>query len=280
MHDGRRYLVNHRMKYNLTNAQKLLVRNLVLEVETGNLGETFEADTVNENSLMLFPVKHSGKLYFGEVLGLEIQGTAGQLRALVKAQILIYEDREYTLTGMAFEGVKNNFTEETPIIPVSALAHSTPPELNISLDRLRSKYPDPSKLGFLVMRFSKGKPFAGIVAAIKDTAEKHGINVLRADDHQFHADLWGNVRTYLHGCSFGIAVYERIEDEQHNANVGLEVGYLLAMNKSVLLLKERTVKDLQADLMGKLYREFDEHDPSATIPEQLEAWWRDNGVIL
>jgi hypothetical protein len=64
--------------------------------------------------------------------------------------------------------------------------------------------------------------------------------------------FWGNVRTHLHGCGFGVAVYERIQTNEPSANVGLEVGYLMAMNKPVLLLKDSTVETLQADLAGKL----------------------------
>jgi len=38
----------------------------------------------------------------------------------------------------------------------------------------------------------------------------------------------------------------------------------MAMNKPVLLLKDKTVTTLQADLAGKLYRPFDPHDPEDT----------------
>jgi hypothetical protein len=150
----------------------------------------------------------------------------------------------------------------------------------MSLDRLRKRYPDPNKLGFLIMRFTAAKPFARIVQTIKSVAESHGLTVLRADEVEFHADLWGNVRTYLHGCGFGIAVYERIETDEPNANVGLEVGYLLAMNKPVLLLKDRTVRTTQTDLAGKLYKTFDPYDPEGTVPEQLTKWLEDNGIIV
>lgn len=88
------------------------------------------------------------------------------------------------------------------------------------------------------------------------------------------------MRTHLHGCGFGIAIYERIETDEPNANVGLEVGYLMAMNKPVLLLKDKTVPLLQADLAGKLYKEFDPHDAEGTIPAQLEKWLRDYGIIV
>jgi len=150
----------------------------------------------------------------------------------------------------------------------------------VSLERLRAKYPDPNKLGFLIMRFTEAKPFRRIVEVIKNTAEKHGLVVVRADENGVHADLWGNVRTLLHGCGFGIAVYERIDTNEPNANVGLEVGYLMAMNKPVLLLKDKTVATLQADLAGKLYRPFDPHDPESTVPDQLTKWLEDNGIVV
>lgn len=159
-------------------------------------------------------------------------------------------------------------------------AQSHPPEIAVSLERLRAKYPDPNKLGFLIMRFTEAKPFRRIVEVIKNTAEKHGLVVVRADENGVHADLWGNVRTLLHGCGFGIAVYERIDTNEPNANVGLEVGYLMAMNKPVLLLKDKTVATLQADLAGKLYRPFDPHDPESTVPDQLTKWLEDNGIVV
>ena len=128
------------------------------------------------------------------------------------------------------------------------------------------------------MRFTAAKPFARIVEVIKEAAGKHGLAVVRADEQEFHADLWGNVRTYLHGAGFGVAVYERIETDEPNANVGLEVGYLLAMNKPVLLLKDKTLEETQSDLAGKLYK--NPHDPEGTIPELLNKWLEDNGIVV
>jgi len=148
------------------------------------------------------------------------------------------------------------------------------------LDRLRSKYPDPTKLGFLIMRFTAAKPFANIVGIIKETATKNGVVVVRADEHEFHSDLWSNIQTYLHGCGFGVAVYERIETDEPNANVGLEVGYLLAMRKPVLLLKDKTLETIQSDLAGKLYKTFDPRDPEGTIPPLLEKWLKDYGIVV
>lgn len=54
----------------------------------------------------------------------------------------------------------------------------------------------------------------------------------------------------------------------------------MAMNKPVLLLKDGTLQNLQSDLAGKLYKRFDPHDATGTIPEQLTRWLEDNGVIV
>jgi hypothetical protein len=166
------------------------------------------------------------------------------------------------------------------LIAYQRLAQPHPPEVGISLTRLRDLYPDYSRCGFLIMRFRPAKPYLRILEAIDATARSHGLHVLRADMHDLHSDLLSNVRTYLHGCSFGIAVYERIESEDHNANVGLEVGYLMALNKPVLLLKDQTLPQLQTDLAGRLYRNFDPHDPEGTIPQQLTAWFEDQGIVV
>lgn len=172
------------------------------------------------------------------------------------------------------------FTGSQVSTPTATSEQSHPPEIAMSLNRLRNQYPEQDKLGFLIMRFSKGKPFERIAEIVKRTANKYKLAVIRADDIQFHDDVFGNVRTLLHGCGFGIAIYERIETENNNANIGFEVGYLMAMNKPVLLLKDKNMRTLHSDLAGKLYKEFDPHEPDETIPDQLSAWLRDYGIAV
>jgi hypothetical protein len=150
-----------------------------------------------------------------------------------------------------------------------------PVEITESLKRFRAKHPDPAKVAFLMMRFGKTKTHENIVAGIRTALEPFGIAAVRADDNQYHDDLFPNVLTYIHGCGFGIAVFERIESEEFNPNVALEVGYMLALKKNVCLLKDRTLKTLQADLVGKLYRVFDPADPGGTIPNELSPWLTD-----
>lgn len=157
-------------------------------------------------------------------------------------------------------------------------AKNVPVEIEESLQRFQVDYPDPTKVAFLMMRFGRTQAHGHIVAGIKKALDPLGIAVVRADDKQYHDDLFPNVLTYVYGTGFGIAVFERIETEEFNPNVALEVGYMFALKKHLCLLKDKTLKTLHADLVGKLYRVFDPLDPVETIPKELSQWLKDKGL--
>jgi hypothetical protein len=154
-----------------------------------------------------------------------------------------------------------------------------PPEITDSLRRFQTEHPDPSRACFLMMRFGTTKGHNQITDTIKQVLSSCDIQGLRADDKQYNDDVFGNIRTYLHGCGFGIAVFERLEKDDFNPNVSLEVGYLLALGKPVLLLKDKTLQQLHTDLVGKLYRVFDPQDIAATIPTEVQKWLKDKGLV-
>ena len=54
-----------------------------------------------------------------------------------------------------------------------------------------------------------------------------GLTAVRADEKESTPNLFENVLTYLHGCRFGIAVFERLVGDEFNPNVFLELGYML-----------------------------------------------------
>lgn len=168
------------------------------------------------------------------------------------------------------------------IIPkeLNKLNLSEPPiEIKESLKLFKKDYPDISKVAFIMMQFGDSKAHGSIVNAIKKVLESHGIIGVRADDKQYHDDLLPNVLTYIFGCNFGIAVFERIKAEEFNPNVSLEVGYMLALKKPLCLLKDDTLKTLQADLVGRLYKEFDPQDPENRINKELTKWLSDKEII-
>lgn len=86
--------------------------------------------------------------------------------------------------------------------------------------------------------------------------------------------------TYVYGCRFGIAVFECIEDEAFNPNVSLEVGYMTGIGKPVCYLKERTLRTLHTDLVGRLYKEFDLQSCEETVPQAVWKWMSDKGLMV
>ena len=160
----------------------------------------------------------------------------------------------------------------------SAMVLKAPTEIKESLALFERDYPDSTKVAFIMMQFGKTKAHDEIVEAIKIVLDSHGISGVRADDKQYHDDLFYNVMTYLNGCGFGIAVFDRIETEEFNPNVSFEVGYMFALRRDVCLLKDRTLKTLPTDLVGKLYKVFDTQEPDKTIRGEVSQWLSDKGI--
>lgn len=154
-----------------------------------------------------------------------------------------------------------------------------PIEIQESLARFKLDHPDPTKVAFIMMQFGETKAHAEIVKAIRSVLDTHGIRSVKANDKEYHDDLLYNVMTYLYGCGFGIAVFERIEREKFNPNVSFEVGYMFALKKPVCLLKDKTLETLHTDLVGKLYKVFDPQDPGETIPDKISQWLSDKGIV-
>lgn len=154
-----------------------------------------------------------------------------------------------------------------------------PFELSASLKHFRADHPDPAKNAFVMMQFGSTNAHKSILTGINDALIRFEITALRADLKQYHDDLFLNILTYIHGCGLGIAVFERIEGDNYNPNVALEVGYMLALGRPVCFLKDKTLKTLQTDLVGKLYRVFDPQKPEKTIPDALLSWLSDKGLL-
>jgi hypothetical protein len=151
-------------------------------------------------------------------------------------------------------------------------------ELQPFLDAFRADHPEPKSCVFLMMKYRATPLHTRIAEAIRATCSTHGLEALRADDKRYSDDLLPNVRTYMHGCDSGIAVLERLTEDDFNPNVSLEVGYMMAQAKPVCLLKDKTLTSLQTDLLGRLYDAFDTQDPENTIPPVLEKWLKDKGL--
>lgn len=153
-------------------------------------------------------------------------------------------------------------------------AHPGYEHLQSLLDKFHADHPDHDKNVFLIMRFQKASYFQNIAQAIDGSLTRHGLKCLRADQKIYPSDgdLWNNVCTYMMGCKYGIAVFEDIDERNFNPNISIEYGFMRAHDKRVLLLKEKRLQRMPTDIVGKLYRDFDQHDIELTIAAEIDNW--------
>lgn len=85
-------------------------------------------------------------------------------------------------------------------------------------------------------------------------------------------DLWANVRVYMHACAYGVVIFEEIEQRSFNPSVALELGYMYALRRNVLLLKDGRMPQLPTDVIGKIYRSFDSYRIAETVGGQMRQW--------
>ncbi|WP_197513130.1 hypothetical protein [Acidihalobacter aeolianus] len=217
---------------------------------------------------------------------LELQSITHQVRievgdvvwAFSYPQHILEKDLEEYVQQIVVQYVNSVLeAQQKPEKRISEQAISTP-EIASGLEKFRKDYPNGTKTAFIIMQFGNTKLHNEIVETIKEILKRNNIVGLRADDKEYMDDLFPNVKVYMHACDFGIAVFDRITENDFNPNVTLEVGYMLGMGKDVLLLKDKTLKSLSTDLTGRLYKQFDTTEVKNSLPEQLEKWLSDKGL--
>lgn len=250
---------------------------LVAAVRERSIPEEFTIVWAMDGAMLAVPNKGFAKLE-----GVNVQQL--NLEALEKAGLLfsrpdLHEGREISrecfITPDGYRLVDSGFTESSPVIQES----DVPVEITESLRRFREAYPNALRSCFLMMRFGSTALHTRLTQTIRETVKPYEIDVLRADDKEFHEDLYSNVLTYVYGCSFGIAIFERIEEDEFNPNISLEVGLMFGLRKKVCILKDKNLKTLHADLVGKLYKPFDPIEPEKTVPKHLKGWLQDKDII-
>lgn len=184
--------------------------------------------------------------------------------------------------GHGFKGEKSSsslsLTELIANKVSVAMLNNSPIDISEGLKRFREDHPSDIKTAFLIMQFTDTDIHDEMVATIRSVLSENDVTVLRADDKEYVDDLFGNIKTYMHGCDFGIAIFERITGNEFNPNVSFEVGYMMGLNKPVCLLKDQTLANLHTDLAGKLYKPFNTYKIRATLEPVLEKWLADKDL--
>ncbi len=85
-------------------------------------------------------------------------------------------------------------------------------------------------------------------------------------------DLWENIVLYMQHSRYGIVIFEDIEDRDFNPNISLELGFMYALKKRCLLLKEKRMPRLPTDICGRIYRNFDSYNIATSIESEIRNW--------
>jgi hypothetical protein len=125
---------------------------------------------------------------------------------------------------------------------------------------------------FVMMRYRTSPHFKEIEDCLRDTLSEFGLIARLAKDRAIVDDLWENIVLYMRHSRFGIALFEDIDEREFNPNISLELGYMYALGKRCLLLKEKRMPRLPTDIYGRIYRDFDILHLRSSIEEQLRAW--------
>jgi hypothetical protein len=167
-----------------------------------------------------------------------------------------------------------------------ASGFSLPPgyaKLEADCRRFFADHPHYDRNVFIMTRFVPGnKVLAQLDEELRKALCRQRLTGIRADDRLYpdDEDLWDNVCVHMLCCRYGVAVLEdRVKDE-FNPNVALEYGFMRALNKRVLLLADVGFRNLRADIVGTVRKEFDLTDISGTLTPAIEQWAHDLGLDL
>lgn len=187
--------------------------------------------------------------------------------------------RKHQPLWLPFDTVRKELGLLTPEAMRREPIEAAPAHVRNALLSLFADHSDYNRNCFLIMPFRDCRPLSEVQQAIRSLLARHGFKVLRADDAVYSENVFTNIEAYMYGCRFAVSIIERSTSEQHNANVALEIGYMLGLKKDVCLLKEKTVPALPSDLQGRLYTEFDMFSVLPTIDTNVTRWLRDRRLV-
>jgi hypothetical protein len=112
-----------------------------------------------------------------------------------------------------------------------------------------------------------------VIDEVCSALKEHGLVPRIASGARFHDWLWDEVEVHLLGCARGIAIVEDRYRRELNPNVAMEWGWMRAMGKRVLFLKEAAFAHDRADLGGMRSWSFDWDDPGLGIRKAIGEWF-------
>ena len=216
-------------------------------------------------------------------LGINIQIVPGAVQILQRSSLVYLDENKVRLTDVAID------------------ASAIRPEELMWRPRFQSMIEaamiclDPDKGGevfdksvFIIMAYDEVT--SPLREPIRNVCKKFGLTARFADERAYADQIWDNVICYALCSRYGIALFHHTSDNHgkkkspansihYNLNVALELGAMLAWGRSCCLLKDKSLPQLQTDIVGWIYRECDFKDPSS-VADKIEGFFREKGLQM
>lgn len=185
--------------------------------------------------------------------------------------------------------IVNNIMRFERRLPYFNQLFPAPKNIEIELKNFKEKHKG-KKTAFIMTSFQKDHK--DIALEIQRILNTYGIEGLLADlpGGENDDNLWNDIQVYLHGCDFGIGIYaddsiifnenDNEEYEQRiriNPNLSQEVGYMLALQKKVCILKHNSLKKINTDLADRIYVPFS--DKEGSLFKAVVSWLKNKKFI-
>lgn len=112
-----------------------------------------------------------------------------------------------------------------------------------------------------------------VIEEVSSALKDRGLVPRIASGARFHDWLWDEVEVHLLGCARGVAIVEDRYRPELNPNVAMEWGWMRAMGRRVLFLKEDGFSHDRADLGGLRSWPFDWDNPGEGIRKAVDEWF-------
>jgi phosphoserine phosphatase len=213
----------------------------------------------------------------------------GPFLSLCDLRVLMGEERRDYLSAMELYSVLTLVRAIRKRSDSLADSNLVPPECRDSVRKLfeKSNY---ERNVFIMTPYRVDARYQVCIDTIKKVLKQAGFFGYLATDYELTSggDLWQNVRAFMHGCKFGVAIVTADEEQRHNKvivksdifnpNVIAEIGYMMGNYKSVLLLKDNRVRVLPTDWLGKLFVGFDLNNPETQVATAIKKWLQEIGA--
>lgn len=133
------------------------------------------------------------------------------------------------------------------------------------------------EIGFLIRKFESRNDRDVLLQTVRNSFREKGLKLVDANERTFQSETWRNIKEFMDKCSFGVVVIDNFspnDENQFNPNVFLEIGYMLALGKNILILIQNSIeRKLPTDVKPFLYTTFDYQDiDSQILKTAIQKW--------